>query len=59
MGGSFGLLGPGEVSLSTSNRNFQGRQGSPQASVYLCSPETAAATAIEGRLADPRKHMRR
>ena len=35
MGGSFGLLAPGEVSLSTSNRNFRGRQGSTEASVYL------------------------
>ncbi|HNS25096.1 MAG TPA: homoaconitase large subunit, partial [Methanobacteriaceae archaeon] len=37
LGGHVGLLGPGEVSLSTSNRNFQGRQGSPEAEVYLSS----------------------
>jgi len=54
LGGHVGLLGPGEVSLSTSNRNFKGRQGSPEAEVYLSSAAVAAASAIRGQITDPR-----
>ncbi len=45
----------GGVSLRTFNRNFEGRSGTPNAKVYLCSPETAAAAAIHGVVTDPRK----
>lgn len=55
LGGHIGLVGPGEVSLSTSNRNFRGRQGSPEAEVYLSSAAVAAASAIKGSITDPRK----
>lgn len=50
LGGHTGLIGPGEVSLSTSNRNFKGRQGSPEGEVYLSSAKVAAWSAIEGRI---------
>ena len=55
LGGHVGLLGPGETSLSTSNRNFKGRQGSPEAEVYLSSAAVAAASAIKGKITDPRE----
>ncbi|GAB3150861.1 aconitase/3-isopropylmalate dehydratase large subunit family protein [Amycolatopsis stemonae] len=50
-----GVVGPGEVCLTSSTRNFTGRMGSTEAEIYMASPATVAASAIAGVISDPRK----
>ncbi|MFH1336199.1 MAG: 3-isopropylmalate dehydratase large subunit [Candidatus Zixiibacteriota bacterium] len=57
LGAHEGILAAGERCVATTNRNFKGRMGSPDSEVYLSSPALAAATAIQGKIADPREFL--
>ena len=57
VGGHMGVMAPGERVISTGCRNFPGRMGSPEAEIYVASPATAAASAIEGKITDPQKYF--
>ncbi len=57
LGGHMGVLGDGEVCITSTNRNFKGRMGHHGAMPYLASPATVAASAIAGRIADPRDYL--
>ena len=59
LGGHMGILAEGERAVATTNRNFVGRMGHVKSEVYLASPAVAAASAVMGKIADPREVMKK
>jgi len=57
IGGHLGVLGPNEICISSTNRNFIGRMGDSTSKIYLASPASVAASSIEGRITDPRDYV--
>ncbi|HKF29066.1 MAG TPA: aconitase family protein, partial [Candidatus Binataceae bacterium] len=56
-GGHMGIVGPKEVCITSSTRNFKGRMGSPSARIYMASSATVAASAIAGKICDPTRYF--